>query len=97
MGDSASAPALAQSPALATRILIVDDDPLIRRQLEGLYAAHAFAVDSASNVEEALEKLSASEFSLAVVDMKMPGSDGITLTGEIRQRWPAVDVIIITG
>jgi DNA-binding NtrC family response regulator len=97
VGDSASAPALVQSPALQARILIVDDDPLIRRQLEGLYAANAYPVDSASNVEEALDKLNASEFSLAVVDMRMPGSDGITLTGEIRQRWPAVDVIIITG
>ena len=97
MGDSASAPALVQSAALPTRILIVDDDPLIRRQLEGLYATHAYDVESAANVQEALEKLNGSEFSLAVVDMKMPVSDGITLTGEIRERWPSVDVIIITG
>jgi DNA-binding NtrC family response regulator len=82
---------------MAARILIVDDDPLIRRQLEGLYASHAYAVDSASNVQEALEKLSGSEFSLAVVDMKMPGSDGIALTSDIRERWPLVDVIMITG
>jgi DNA-binding NtrC family response regulator len=79
------------------RILIVDDDPLIRRQLEGLYATHTYAVDSASNVQEALEKLSESEFALAVVDLKMPGRDGMTLIGEIRERWPAVDVIMITG
>lgn len=81
----------------APRILVVDDDPLIRRQLEGLYATHAYAVDPASNVQEALEKLSQSEFALAVVDMKMPGRDGMTLIGEIRERWPAVDVIMITG
>ena len=79
------------------RILIVDDDPLIRRQLEGLYATHDYAVDSAADVEEATEKLGASEFSLAVVDLKMPGKDGITLTSEIRERWPDVDVIMITG
>jgi DNA-binding NtrC family response regulator len=97
VGDSASAPAVTPSLVLPTRILIVDDDPLIRRQLEGLYAGHAYAVDSASDVDEALEKLASAEFSLAVVDMRMPGSDGITLTGEIRQRWPAIDVIIITG
>ena len=97
MGDSASAPALIQSAALPARILIVDDDPLIRRQLEGLYATHNYDVESASDVQEAIERLSGAEFSLAVVDMKMPGSDGITLTGEIRERWPSVDVIIITG
>ncbi len=97
MADSASAPVLASSPPASARILIVDDDPLIRRQLEGLYSTHGFAVDSAHDVQEALEKLSASEFSVAVVDLKMPGKDGITLTSEIRASWPAVDVIMITG
>jgi DNA-binding NtrC family response regulator len=97
VGDSASASALTAPVATGTRILIVDDDPLIRRQLEGLYAAHAYTVDSASDVEEALEKLSSSDFSLAVVDLKMPGKDGISLTSEIRERWPVVDVIMITG
>ena len=97
MGNSASAPALATAPAMATRILIVDDDPLIRRQLEGLYSAHSYVVDSASSVDEALEKLGESDYALAVVDLKIPGSDGITLTSQIRERWPAVDVIMITG
>ena len=97
MGDSASAPALVVSPTGAVRVLIVDDDPLIRRQLEGLYASHDYLVDSAADVQEATERLAASEYSLAVVDLKMPGKDGITLTSEIRERWPGVDVIMITG
>ncbi len=96
MGNSASAPVLA-STSMPVRILIVDDDPLIRRQLESLYVAHSYVVDSAAHVQEALEKLGSCEFSLALVDLKMPGSDGITLIGEIRERWPAVDVIMITG
>jgi two-component system response regulator AtoC len=97
VGDSASAPVLAATAVTGTRILIVDDDPLIRRQLEGLYASHSYRVDSAATVQEALEKLRDSEFSLAVVDLKIPGSDGITLTSEIREHWPGVDVIMITG
>ena len=96
MGDRASAPVLA-STATPVRILIVDDDPLIRRQLENLYLAHGYDVDAAAHVQEALDKLSSCEFSLALVDVKMPGTDGITLTGEIQERWPAVDVIMITG
>jgi two-component system response regulator AtoC len=82
---------------MGTRILIVDDDPLIRHQLEALYESHSYAVDSAGTVNEALEKLKESEFSLAVVDLMIPGSDGITLTSEIRKNWPGVDVIMITG
>jgi len=79
------------------RILIVDDDPLIRRQLEGLYTSEGYAVESASNVDDALHKLAEAEFALAVVDLKMPGTDGIALTTDIRERWPLVDVIMITG
>lgn len=82
---------------MPVRILIVDDDPLIRRQLESLYVAHSYIIDGAAHAQEALDKLSSCEFSLALVDLKMPGSDGITLIGEIRERWPAVDVIMITG
>jgi DNA-binding NtrC family response regulator len=82
---------------LPTRILIVDDDPLIRRQLQGLYVAHGYDVAAAATVEDALDKLNGAEFTIAVVDLKIPGSDGVTLTKEIRERWPNVDVIMITG
>jgi len=82
---------------LGAGILIVDDDPLIRRQLAALYGAHAYRVDTAAHVEEALAKLAATAFALAVVDLKMPGKDGIALTIEIRERWPSTDVIMITG
>ena len=97
MGDSASAPVVTPGVGVASRILIVDDDPLIRRQLEGLYATHSYLVDSAANMQEALEKLGELDYALALVDLKMPGDDGIVLTQEIRERWPAIDVIIITG
>src|SRR6266478_6506998 len=82
---------------METRILIVDDDPFICRQLEELYASQQYAVSSAPNAPEALRLLQEHEFSLAVVDLKIPGTDGIGLTREIRDRWPDLDVIMITG
>src|SRR5260370_39413893 len=82
---------------MATRILIVDDDPFICRQLEELYSSQQYAVSSAPNAPEALRLLQEHEFSLAVVDLKIPGTDGIGLTREIRDRWPDLDVIMITG
>lgn len=97
MADNASASVLGQAPLLPTRILIVDDDPLIRRQLEGLYSIHGYDVEAAATVDEALDKLNGAEFTIAVVDLKIPGSDGVTLTSEIREHWPNVDVIMITG
>src|SRR5438093_250233 len=82
---------------METRILIVDDDPFICRQLEELYSSQQYAVSSAPNAPEALRLLGEHEFSLAVVDLKIPGTDGIGLTREIRDRWPDLDVIMITG
>ena len=80
-----------------TRILIVDDDPLICRQLEDLYTSQQYLVSSASNASEALRLLGEHDFSLAVVDLRIPGTDGIGLTREIREHWPDLDVIMITG
>ena len=80
-----------------TRILIVDDDPLICRQLEELYTSQQYLVTSAGNSAEALRLLGEHDFSLAVVDLRIPGTDGIGLTREIREHWPDLDVIMITG
>src|SRR2546427_1755758 len=96
-GDLPSAVPVNRGQAMETRILIVDDDPFICRQLEELYSSQQYAVSSAGNAPEALRVLSENDFSLAVVDLKIPGTDGIGLTREIRDRWPDLDVIMITG
>jgi len=80
-----------------TKILIVDDDPLICRQLEELYGSHKYDAQSTSNAADALRLLSEQEYSLVVCDLKIPGTDGIGLTREIRERWPDLDVVMITG
>jgi DNA-binding NtrC family response regulator len=79
------------------RILVVDDDPLIRRQLEDLYRERKYDVDSVGSAEDALSLLEEFEYSLGVVDLKIPGTDGISLTKQVRERWPDLDVIIVTG
>ena len=80
-----------------TKILIVDDDPLICRQLEELYGSHKYDAQSTGNAADALRLLSEQEYSLVVCDLKIPGTDGIGLTREIRERWPDLDVVMITG
>jgi DNA-binding NtrC family response regulator len=79
------------------RILVVDDDPLICRQLRELYEERRHSVDTAASAEEALELLEQSEYAVAVVDLKIPGTDGLSLTKQVRERWADLDVIIVTG
>lgn len=82
---------------MAQRILVVDDDPLICRQLEDLFRERHYEVDSAGNASEALALLEQFEYALGVVDLKIPGTDGLSLTRQVHERWTDLDIIIITG
>jgi DNA-binding NtrC family response regulator len=82
---------------METRILIVDDDPFICRQLDELFTSQRYLVATANSGPEAKEALVNHEFSLALVDLKIPGTDGLSLTSELRERQPDLDVIMITG
>ena len=82
---------------METRILIIDDDVFICRQLEELFRAQKYVVDSATTAADAFDLLSRQNYSLALIDLKIPGADGLSLTKEVRERWPDLDVIMITG
>ncbi len=79
------------------RLLVVDDDPLIREELESLFAVQPYGVDCVPSVAEAMQRLGERDFALALVDVRIGGGDGIALTRDIREHWPDVDVIMITG
>ncbi|MFP6663833.1 MAG: sigma-54 dependent transcriptional regulator [Deltaproteobacteria bacterium] len=82
---------------METRILIIDDDPFICRQLEELFRAQHYIVNSALTAPDAFEALAAEEYSLVMVDLKLPGTDGLSLTKEVLERYPDMNVIMITG
>ncbi|HZR81920.1 MAG TPA: sigma-54 dependent transcriptional regulator [Candidatus Binatia bacterium] len=82
---------------METRILIIDDDPFICRQLEELFRAQNYVVESVHTGPDSLALLEEHDYSLVMVDLKIPGTDGLNLTREMKERWPDVDVIMITG
>ena len=61
----------------AGRILVVDDDPQIRRVMRVTLAAQSYEVDDARSGEEALEKLRQRQSDLVLLDMNMPGLSGV--------------------
>lgn len=83
--------------AYEQRVLVVDDDPLIREELQSLFAAQPYQVECVASVPDAMQTLGEREFALALVDVRIAGGDGIALTKDIREHWPDVDVIMITG
>lgn len=86
---------------MAPRVLIVDDDPLIRELLQSYLAGEGYEVACASTAEAAESALAEAErdgppFDLVLLDIRLPGKDGLTLTRELRVR-SEVGIILITG
>jgi DNA-binding response OmpR family regulator len=79
------------------KILIVDDEDNIRRGLQAILVKDGHDVQEASSAEEALPILETFPCEAAIVDIRMPGMTGDQLLPEIRSRWPAVSVILLTG
>ncbi|MFQ6618101.1 MAG: sigma-54-dependent transcriptional regulator [Fidelibacterota bacterium] len=78
-------------------ILIVDDESIVRVSLTALLSEEGFNVDSAGSGEEALKKVSTGGWDLLMVDIKMPGMDGIELLKKIKGLQPEIPIIIITA
>src|SRR5262245_26561169 len=79
------------------RILVVDDSELICQQLSQLLARPDRQIKVAHDGTEALEWLVDGHFSLALVDLCLPGIDGLELIRELRQRELPVTVVVMTG
>jgi two-component system, NtrC family, nitrogen regulation response regulator NtrX len=78
-------------------ILIVDDEPSILQSLAGLLVDEGFDVHTASNGYEALKTIEIESPDLVLLDIWMPGLDGIDTLQEIKKNNPFIQVIIITG
>ncbi len=83
--------------AMFPSILIVDDEPSILQSLSGLLSDEGFEVMTAANGYEALQKIEGEAPDLVLLDIWMPGLDGIETLKEIKTSHPNIQVIIITG
>ena len=78
-------------------VLVVDDEKNIRLTFSETMTQMGFDTRTASNGEEALTKMQGAEFDLVLLDLRMPGMDGIEVLRRIRERYPKVRVIMITA
>ena len=79
------------------RLLVVDDDPHIREQLERLYRQSGYTVTTVASAEEAITRLGEDDIDMVISDVRLPGIDGIELTSYVHDHFPDVPVIVITG
>src|SRR5680860_573051 len=78
-------------------ILVVDDDARILASLSRALAREVDEIRTADNADEALQALAESPAAIALVDLKMPGMDGLELLALLRERTPDLDVIMMTA
>jgi two-component system phosphate regulon response regulator OmpR len=78
-------------------ILIVDDEPDVREVLEEYFAAHGYAVVGAENAAAAKTVAAREPVDLALVDIHMPGEDGLSLARHLRERYASIAIIMVTS
>lgn len=78
-------------------ILLVDDEPKTLKYLGRYLQKKGFEISTADNGENGLAIIEKEPVSVVVLDVLMPGMDGITVLKRIKQRKPAVQVIVLTG
>lgn len=84
-------------PARLMRILLIEDDELVADAIVRGLSLAGFTVDHAASAERGRAALSAEHFDLAVVDIGLPGADGLALLGALRNEGKAMPVLILTA
>jgi CheY-like chemotaxis protein len=83
--------------ALHKKVLVVDDDPVVGRSFDRVLSERGYAVITAANGQEALDRMAREDYDMVFTDIRMPGMDGIDVAAEIKARQPWMPVVIVTG
>ena len=81
----------------AIRVLVVDDEDDFRETVVKRLKMRGLLAEGASGGEAALALLGDRPFDVMVLDVKMPGLDGIETLRRVKQQWPEIEVIMLTG
>jgi CheY-like chemotaxis protein len=79
------------------KVLVVDDDPVVRKSFDRVLTGKGYAVITAESGEEALRKLNEEKYDLVYTDIRMPGMSGLEVAEQVMARRPWTPVVIITG
>ncbi len=78
-------------------ILIVDDEPEVRGVLEEYFVSHGYAAIGAESADAAKTLAAAQPIDLALVDINMPGEDGLSLARHLRERYANIAIVMLTS
>src|SRR6516162_2354109 len=79
------------------KILIVDDEAVVRDSLGKWFSSEGYQAQPVACAREALESIQKGEYDVALIDIKMPGMDGMELQARLKEADPELTVVIMTG
>jgi CheY-like chemotaxis protein len=80
------------------RVMIVDDEPLLRDYARDILEEAGYVAEVAANADEALAKLRAGDFSMVLTDIYMPGGlNGVEFAQRVASQFPSTRVVLMTG
>lgn len=79
------------------KVLVIDDESIVCHSCRRILEKVGHKVETSTTSEGALKKLEKVRFDVAIVDLKMPGIDGMEILRRIKQKYPETSVIMITG
>ncbi len=85
------------APATAPRVLVVDDDPLIREAMTMVLTYSGYAVETAENGQQALEAVGSDATAVVLMDLQMPVMDGLTFLRVARRQGIRVPIVLVGG
>ena len=80
-----------------TRILVVDDEEIVRRSHMRILASVPCKVEAVRNGQQALQAMETESYDVVLLDLRMPGMDGLTVLKAIKEKWPESEIVVITG
>ena len=92
-----SEPAFQLDAALRIRLLLVDDEPDFKEVMLKHLSRRGIRLSVAECCLDALDELDTAPADVVIMDMHMPGENGIQCLRKVKERWPLTEVIILTG
>lgn len=82
---------------ITEKILVVDDEETVCQSIKKILSRKGYTVDNAHSAEEAIRKMNENTYDLVITDLMMPKTNGIELIQIIKDNYPELDVVMITG
>jgi CheY-like chemotaxis protein len=79
------------------KMLVVEDEDIMRDALVDYFSGEGHVVDTAQDGDKALEKFNLNNYDIMIIDLRLPGRDGLTVLKEVREKNPKAKVIMITA